>query len=117
MWRPSTANERISRELVEQRLKKKEWYRDSNNAFFYFGKFPVGRGTEHEFDNMVEGLTNILRDENLLQSLSSLEADWQDLQNHTARIRDMAIRISNLINDDLYNNRVRRCCPGWWFPL
>src|SRR5215469_15762607 len=112
MWRPTMQAEKTSSDLVEERIKKKEWHRDAA-CIFYFGGIAIGSGTEHEFASMANGLTNILLDENLLQILSNLEANWNVLQDRITSIREMATPIVDLIDDDIYETRVKSCCPGW----
>ncbi len=101
--------------LIEHNIRSGIRQRDPITSYFVFNNIPVGQGTQAEFDNMALALDEISRNGRIVGLLSSVENSADQLENQITRIREMAALIMDLIDQELYDTQVTRCCPGLFF--
>lgn len=109
-WKLTTVDEIMSTQKVEDFIPSSYTEYNKTNCYFYFDNVPVGKGTEIEFERMKYALCDIVRNKDILGLLSNLKSSQNNLENQTNSIKKLAKDTVDLIDQELYDTKVIRCC-------
>jgi hypothetical protein len=114
VWQPHSASQTISERINKFIKDPKNAYREEHNQYFYFSGKPLGRGSDDEFNQMKTELFSIVSDSVLVSKIISIQNSEADLHKRIIDIKKLVDPIIDLIDQDLYGTRVKKCCPTLW---